>query len=176
MVEFNRVKWPLTQLSPIAFLNINPYKNRKVIPDMERAFSMMSFFFPSADDFFRTEPGREYESHPLINQSERAKHLPVRRYKNSNRTMAKEFWREWDQLRSSGNSIRKYFPSEWNAAIRPIIAHCKEVFARATDSNMSLTLTTSIQRRSLAQLLCPRQQCPSDSIARADREARLLRG
>ena len=125
MRHFNNEKWPLTQISPLAFLNINPHEHRKIIPDMQRAFSMMSLFFPSAEDFFASESGSEYKNHLLVNQVERAKHLPVRRYKNSNRTMPKQFWKDWDEISGRSGSIQDVFPREWNAAIRPIIAHRK---------------------------------------------------
>ena len=125
MRNFHCDKKQLTQLTPLTFLNINPHEHRKIIPDMQRAFSMMSLFFPSAEDFFASESGHEYKDHRLVNQVERAKHLPVRRYKDSNRTMPKQFWKEWDEISSRSGSIQDIFPREWNAAIRPIIAHRK---------------------------------------------------
>ena len=123
MVIFNRAKSPLAQLSPLAFLNINPYKHRKVIPEMERAFSMMSLFFPFAKEFFPSSS--ESEERALVDQAERAKNLPVRRYKHSNKTMPKSFWREWDEIKSRPGRMEDKYPAEWDAAIRPIIAHCK---------------------------------------------------
>lgn len=86
---------------------------------------MMSLFFPSAEGFFVSESGSEYKDHLLANQAERAKYLPVRRYKNSNKTMPRQFWKEWDEIGSRGGSIQDDFPREWNLAIRPIIAHRK---------------------------------------------------
>ena len=50
---------------------------------------------------------------------------PVRRDKHNNRTMPNHFWREWEDTRGRSGSLQDIFPTEWNAAIQPIVAHCK---------------------------------------------------
>ena len=76
--------------------------------------------------FLASEYGEPWRDTKLINQAERALHPPDRRTHKSNKTMPKEFWKDWDALmkkekRNLGDVIDDIYPMTWRKALRPII-------------------------------------------------------
>ena len=116
---FKRKAINLPSLRALAFLGVNVLDHRLIAREMRQAFAMMAMFFPWASDFFESEAGLGFKDHLIVNQGERAKHLPDRRTSTSNKCMPKQFWQEWDMIRKEAED----FPSEWDKTIRPILAH-----------------------------------------------------
>lgn len=113
---------PLRFIIPFAFLDLNPKAHRRIVPDMRQAFSMMALFFPSTTAMYEAEFESKLESHPIVNQAERARHCPDRKNPESNNNFPKDLWKELDSIRR--RDLHDNFPEEWDRTIRPIIARC----------------------------------------------------
>lgn len=107
------------------WLGVDAQAHRRIYRDARQAYAMMAIFFP---ELYELETASNFKDSPLVNQSERAKSVPIRRSYHSNKYRPKKFWNEWDEILKSNPrhafELGKY-PAEWNCAIRPIIAHCK---------------------------------------------------
>lgn len=95
---------------------------------------MMVLFFPSACERLDINFLAELKEHGIVNQVERAKNLPNRKKHNSNTTMPKEFFKEWDAYakREELHADNHCLPEEWDRTIRPILARCE-----LTSNNLS---------------------------------------
>ena len=111
--------WSIT--GPLAFLDVNPFEHRRVLPDMRLAYAMMALFFTSDSEISKTMLEMNIHEHLILNQAERVKTLPDRRTYHSNKTRPKEFWKEWDELPRT-SFFSDNFPIEWDMKIRPMIA------------------------------------------------------
>lgn len=110
-------------MGTLCFLDVDPREHRRVIPDMRQAYSMMALFFMPASKVAESMLGMKIDEHLIVNQVERAKILLDRRRHESNKRMPKDFWNEWDTIRKKGH-LDDTFPTEWDMATRPLIAHC----------------------------------------------------
>ncbi|KAH6625600.1 hypothetical protein C7974DRAFT_434634 [Boeremia exigua] len=100
-------------------------EERRVVDDAFTAYASIAVFF-EGDAFLASEMGEPWRDTKLLNQEERARHVPDRRTHMSNKTLPKEFWKSWDDLlkknkRKSGDAVDDIFPMEWRKALRPII-------------------------------------------------------
>ncbi len=100
-------------------------EERRVVDDAFTAYAAIAVFF-EGDAFLASEWGEPWRDTKLLNQEERAKHVPDRRTHFSNKTMPKEFWKGWDELlkankRRAGDAVDDIFPMEWRKAVRPTI-------------------------------------------------------
>ncbi|KAJ4983302.1 hypothetical protein SVAN01_11183 [Stagonosporopsis vannaccii] len=100
-------------------------EERRVVDDAFTAYAAIAVFFES-EAFLASEYGEPWRDTKLLDQAERAKHVPDRRMHNSNKTMPEEFWKEWDELlktneRRSGDEVDDIYPMEWRKTLRPII-------------------------------------------------------
>ncbi|XPS80532.1 hypothetical protein M3J09_012484 [Ascochyta lentis] len=101
------------------------YEERRIVDDAFRAYASIAVFF-EGDAFLASEQGEPWRDTMLLDQEERAKHVPDRRTYKSNKLMPKEFWKDWDELlkqnkRTSGDAVDDIYPMEWRKALRPII-------------------------------------------------------
>lgn len=109
---------------------------------MRQADAMMAIFFPWTNDFFESGDGLMLKNHLIVDQLERAKHLPDRRTSTSNKCMPKQFWNEWDRIRKEA----EVFPEDWDKAIRPILAHRQFSFlSRSANTDGIMPMEASIQ-------------------------------
>jgi hypothetical protein len=92
--------------------------------DLHKALAKISPFFFS--DFLDTERGKIYKNSMMFNQEERAKNPPDIRTHTSNSFRPQDFWTEFDE---SADKIDSDYQdariTEYDIAIRPIIAYCK---------------------------------------------------
>ena len=100
-------------------------EERRIVDDAFRAYAAIAVFF-EGDAFLASEHGEPWRDTKLLDQEERAKHVPDRRTHFSNKSMPKEFWRDWDELmkknkRHSDDVVDDIYPMEWRKALRPII-------------------------------------------------------
>lgn len=100
-------------------------EERRVVDDAFRAYAAIAVFF-EGDAFLASEFGEPWRETKLLNQEERAKHVPDRRTHMSNKTLPKDFWKDWDDLlkknkKDSGDVVDDIYPMEWRKALRPII-------------------------------------------------------
>jgi hypothetical protein len=109
---------------------------RRIVNDAFEAYAAIALFFDT-EAFLESEDEKaklssrrskwfNSRNSKLFNQAERALHPPDRRTHLSNKTMPKEFWKEWDDLlkdkgRTSEDAIDDIYPAEWRKAIRPTI-------------------------------------------------------
>lgn len=101
------------------------YEERRVVDDAFRAYASIAVFY-EGDAFLASEHGEPWRDTKLLDQEVRARHVPDRRTHLSNKTMPKEFWKNWDDLlkqnrRQAGDVVEDIFPMEWRKALRPII-------------------------------------------------------
>lgn len=104
-------------------------EERRVVDDAFKAYAAIALFFESKA-FLDHGIGKLFTDTQLLDQEERAKHVPDRRTHLSNKTMPAEFWEDWDKLlkdneRCSADSIEDIYPMEWRKAIRPIVIRRK---------------------------------------------------
>ncbi|KAH7067817.1 hypothetical protein FB567DRAFT_256347 [Paraphoma chrysanthemicola] len=100
-------------------------EERRVVDDAFKAYAAIALFFESKA-FLDHGIGKLFTDSQLLDQEERAKHVPDRRTHLSNKTMPDEFWKDWDKLlkdndRSSGDPVEDIYPLELRKAIRPIV-------------------------------------------------------
>jgi hypothetical protein len=100
-------------------------EERRIVDDAFAAYASIAVFF-EGDAFLASEYGEPWRDTKLLNQEERAKHIPDRRTHMSNKTMPKEFWKDWDELlrqnsRHSGDVADDIYPMDWRKALRPIV-------------------------------------------------------
>lgn len=100
-------------------------EERRVVDDAFAAYAAIAVFF-EGDAFLASEYGEPWRDTKLLNQVERAKHVPDRRTHCSNKTMPKEFWKEWEDLlksnkKDAGDTVDDIYPMEWRKALRRII-------------------------------------------------------
>jgi hypothetical protein len=108
---------------------------RRIVNDAFEAYAAIALFFDT-EAFLESEDEKakwsskskslNLRQSKFFDQAERALHPPDRRTHLSNKTMPREFWRDWDQLlkskgRSSEDNIDDIYPAEWRKAIRPTI-------------------------------------------------------
>jgi hypothetical protein len=114
-----------TWIQIMNWLEVDADSHRRIYRDARQAYAMMAMFFPSLYD---PEAASHFTDSPLVQQTARAKSLPVRRSYHSNKYRPREFWNEWDEILKNnskhGFDLEKYL-EEWNCATRPIIAQCK---------------------------------------------------
>ncbi|KAJ4369485.1 hypothetical protein N0V86_009320 [Didymella sp. IMI 355093] len=100
-------------------------EERRISDDAFSAYAAIAVFYSGAA--FRASPhGEPWRDTKLLDQAERAKHVPDRRTYRSNKTMPAEFWKDWDALleqnkRHSGDAIDDIYPMAWRKALRRII-------------------------------------------------------
>jgi hypothetical protein len=127
--------------------------DRRVVDDAFEAYASISLFY-EADDLLKSEHGdihwifeKLVDEYFLLDQVERAKHVPDRRTSRSNKQLPKGFWDEWDRLcKAHGRTladgmIEHFYPPEWDIVVRPIIARCTSVVVivfRALQTHMPL--------------------------------------
>jgi hypothetical protein len=109
------------------FMDMAPLftQERRTVDDAFSAYAAVALFFDSKA-FLDSEKGHVFKDSNLIDQAERAKHVPDRRTHKSNKTMPKSFWEEWDRLRKDNNREEDdhtydIMPLEWRKAMRPAI-------------------------------------------------------
>lgn len=100
-------------------------QERRIVDDAFKAYAAIALFF-RGEAFLASEFGEPWRDTELLNQEERAKHVPDRRTHKSNKTMPAEFWNDWDNLlkankRQEGDTVEDIYPIEWRKAIRPIV-------------------------------------------------------
>ncbi|KAL1655727.1 hypothetical protein SLS61_001751 [Didymella pomorum] len=100
-------------------------EERRISDDAFSAYAAISIFY-SGTAFLDSKFGEPWRDTKLINQAERALHPPDRRTHKSNKTMPKEFWKDWDALmkkeeRNLGDVIDDIYPMPWRKALRPIV-------------------------------------------------------
>ncbi|KAJ8107718.1 hypothetical protein OPT61_g8673 [Boeremia exigua] len=100
-------------------------EERRVVDDAFAAYAAIAVFF-QGDAFLASEYGEPWRDTKLLDQEERARHVPDRRTHMSNKTMPKEFWKAWDELlkanrRSESDAVDDIYPMEWRKALRPTI-------------------------------------------------------
>ncbi|KAF3051114.1 hypothetical protein E8E11_006285 [Didymella keratinophila] len=100
-------------------------EERRISDDAFSAYAAIAVFYEGAA-FLASEHGEPWRETKLINQAERALHPSDRRTHKSNKTMPKEFWKDWDDLlkkeeRALGDAIDDIYPMAWRKALRPII-------------------------------------------------------
>jgi len=136
-----------TWIQIMNWLEVDAQAHRRIYRDARQAYAMMAIFFP---ELYELETASKFKDSPLVNQSERAKSVPIRRSYHSNKYRPKKFWNEWEEILKSNPrhhfELGKY-PAEWNCAIRPIIAHCKLI---ASFSSPLLTLEQCTRKVSFA--------------------------
>jgi hypothetical protein len=111
------------------WLEVDAQAHRRIYRDARQAYAMMAIFFPG---LYESETASNFKDSPLVNQSERAKSVPIRRSYHSNKYRSKKFWNEWDEIlkRNPRHDFKPTkYPAEWNCVIRPIIAHCKLIIS-----------------------------------------------
>ena len=106
-------------------------EERRIVDDAFAAYASIAVFF-EGDAFLASEYGEPWRDTKLLDQKERAKHVPDRRTHMSNKTMPKEFWKDWEELlkenkRHSGDVVDDIYPMEWRKALRPIIIKRKHI-------------------------------------------------
>jgi len=117
MEDFQTGAIDLGPWKSLAWIGMAPraFEHRRTVPDMYNAHASVSLFFES--HFFELRP--DLKDSLLLDQEKRAKQIPDRRCFNSNKTMPKEFWNEWDKIyaadRPNQGDIKAYLePSvEW---------------------------------------------------------------
>lgn len=119
MSKFDEEKHRFRYVRDLHFLDVHPYKHRRMVPDMLQARGMMALFFPSG--FFESEFGILHKDSLIVNQAGRAKNLPNRRAQASNKWIDKKLFEEWDTHWKQARHYNDY-PLEWDVANRPIIA------------------------------------------------------
>ena len=107
-------------------------EERRIVDDAFRAYASIAVFF-EGDAFLASEFGEPWRETKLLDQKERAKHVPDRRTHMSNKSMPREFWKGWDDLlrqnkRGEGDVVDDIFPLEWRKAIRPIVVKRKNPY------------------------------------------------
>jgi hypothetical protein len=107
-------------------------EERRIVDDAFGAYASIAVFF-EGDAFLASEFGEPWRDTKLLDQEERAKHVPDRRTHMSNKSMPKEFWKGWDDLlrqnrRGEGDVVDDIFPMEWRKAIRPIVVKRKHPY------------------------------------------------
>jgi hypothetical protein len=136
-----------TWIQIMNWLEVDTQAHRRIYRDARQAYAMVAIFFP---ELYESETASNFEDSPLVNQSERAKSVPIRRSYHSNKYRPKDFWNRWDEILKTNPrhdfKVGKY-PVEWNCAIRPIIAHRKLV---ASFSSPPLTLEQCTRKVSFA--------------------------
>lgn len=100
-------------------------EERRIVDDAFRAYAAIAVFF-EGDAFLASEHGEPWRDTKLLDQDERAKHIPDRRTHMSNKSLPREFWKEWDALlekhkRKAGDVVHDIYPMEWRKALRPVI-------------------------------------------------------
>jgi hypothetical protein len=115
--------------------------DKRVVDDAFLAYASVSLFY-EGDDFLKSKHGEVLEHRvfqnflekfPLLNQAERAKQVPDRRTKQSNKMLPQSFWDEWDRIcrenrrDMTDGMIEHFYPAEWDKVIRPKIARCKSI-------------------------------------------------
>ncbi|KAF1830577.1 hypothetical protein BDW02DRAFT_558680 [Decorospora gaudefroyi] len=101
------------------------YEERRIVDDAFKAYASIALFFET-EEFLASNNGKPFRDSQLLKQEERAKQLPDRRTHLSNRTMPKEFWKDWDKLlkdnkRTLQDDVEDIYPMEWRKAMRPAI-------------------------------------------------------
>lgn len=148
-------------------------EERRIVDDAFRAYAAIAVFF-EGDAFLASEHGEAWRNTKLLDQKERAKHLPDRRTHMSNKSMPKEFWKDWDELlkenkRDSGDSVIDIYPMEWRKALRPVI-----IKRGCTHSYLAHYTLTSSSLQSRRDLLLVRR--PSSRHRNRARRARAQDG
>lgn len=98
---------------------------RRTVDDAFKAYASIALFFET-DRFKAHSISGKCRDSLLLNQAERAKHVPDRRTHKSNATMPKQFWKDFDQLlkdngRDEGDEIQDIFPLVWRKTIRQVV-------------------------------------------------------
>lgn len=114
------------------FMELAPrfFQERRIVKDAFEAYAAIALFFDRNEFFnFKDAPTELVEHLGIFDQAERAKHLPDRRDRRSNKTMPKEFWKQWDRLvKDHGyvpgetfDGLDEVYSLEDQLAIRPIV-------------------------------------------------------
>ncbi|KAL1606580.1 hypothetical protein SLS60_003985 [Paraconiothyrium brasiliense] len=122
MTSLNRGPFELCKFMNMASLFT---QERRIVDDAFNAYAAVALFFDT-ETFLNSEKGNMFKDSNLLDQAERAKHIPDRRTHKSNKTMPKSFWEEWDRLRRDNNrevddNTYDIMPLEWRKAMRPVI-------------------------------------------------------
>ena len=136
-----------TWIQIMNWLEVDTQAHRRIYRDARQAYAMMAIFFP---ELYELETASNFQDSPLVNQSERAKSVPIRRSYHSNKYRPENFWNEWDEILKNNprhDFKLEEYPAKWNCAIRPIIAHCKLI---ASFSSPLLTLEQCTRKVSFA--------------------------
>jgi hypothetical protein len=100
-------------------------EERRISDDAFSAYAAIAVFYSGAA-FLASPHGEPWRDTKLLDQAERAKHVPDRRTHRSNKTMPAAFWKDWEALltqnkRQAGDTIDDIYPMEWRKALRRII-------------------------------------------------------
>jgi hypothetical protein len=106
-------------------------QERRIVDDAFNAYAAVALFFDS-QAFLDSKKGHMFKDSNLIDQAERAKHVPDRRTHKSNKTMPKSFWEEWDRLRKDNDREEEdhtydIMPLEWRKALRRAVTRLFKV-------------------------------------------------
>lgn len=105
----------------LRFLGVHPDTNRRTVHDAEQARATIMLFFPS--DFLESKYGESHRDSMILKQKDRASHGPPQtRSHISNKFRPKNFWTDWDILKSSRTFGFEDIPRDWDITIRPLIA------------------------------------------------------
>ncbi|KAL5383648.1 hypothetical protein DPSP01_005754 [Paraphaeosphaeria sporulosa] len=100
-------------------------QERRIVDDAFNAYAAVALFFDT-QTLLSSEEGQVFKDSNLIDQVERAKHVPDRRTHRSNKTMPKSFWEAWDTLRrdhdrTEDDPTYDIMPLSWRKALRTAI-------------------------------------------------------
>ncbi|KAF9737169.1 hypothetical protein PMIN06_012378 [Paraphaeosphaeria minitans] len=109
------------------FMDMAPLftQERRIVDDAFSAYAAVALFFDT-QTLLDSEKGQVFKNSNLIDQVERAKHIPDRRTHKSNKTMPRSLWEDWDTLRKDHNRTEDdatydIIPLSWRKALRPAI-------------------------------------------------------
>lgn len=113
-----------------------PWPHAFIIQDIVKAYVYMAMFFPElerfcspATEYFKSSEGSKYQDSLLLKPLERSRTVPKHRTRTSYRYRDKPFWKDWEAIYNETLGKNEWYmdkyPSDWSAAIRPIIAKCE---------------------------------------------------
>ena len=121
MEKFNFKQAMFRWCRDLRFLGVHPDTNRRTVQDAEQARATIMLLFPS--NFLYSKYGETHRDSLILKQKERASRGPPKtRSHISNKFQPKNFWMDWDILKSSRTFGFENIPREWDITIRPVIA------------------------------------------------------
>ena len=117
----------------LKYLDYHPETHPRVLRDAGRACDAVMLFSSKASSFLEGELGSKYKSSLLLNQEERAKHLPDRRSCRSSSKRDASFFKDFEDVLGDTNGLSEVsgagdLPMEWDVCMRPKIAHRKQSY------------------------------------------------